>query len=112
MRRDGRSVHDRGEFPAFSVAMLVMALIAMMCTGCAHKPPPPIVPPGGATCASACARGEVLGCEWSKPTPNGVPCVDVCESLERSGSVTYGVQCVTMIDECDAANQCGGPVVP
>jgi hypothetical protein len=110
----GRLEHDRPATP-FSLVALV-ALVGLWLASCGHVPPPPPLPPGGATCSTACARGRALvgtdgkpGCEWARPTPSGATCEAVCESFEASGTLTYGVECVTTAPTCDAAETCGGP---
>jgi hypothetical protein len=110
VRRDGRHEHDRGRMPVLGLVFCGLAMLAAL-FGCGHvppMPPPAPMPPGGATCATACARGRALGCDWAKATPSGVECDAVCTIFEASGTLSYGVECVTNARTCEDAEPCGG----
>lgn len=86
-------------------------LIGLVCVGCTqtfYPPRPEPVPDAGTPpdCAAACARMTELGCEESKPTPNGSTCEEVCNNVESSGVITIQPACVVEIESCDQINGC------
>lgn len=95
--------------------LLAITLLLASCATLPPAPPVPPLPPTGASCSTACDRGRALGCEWARATPNGVECEAVCESFEASGTLSYGIECVTNAtgktnaEACEAAESCGGP---
>ncbi len=66
----------------------IMLLFALTFAGCATTPcqtsatPCPATVP---TCATACANGASLRCEWATPTPMGSTCEAVCENAATVG---------------------------
>ena len=66
----------------------LIVLAAMASQGCNHNHPPAPLPgdvdAGPATCATACANGERLGCDWSRATPMGHTCSEVCGNAAQS----------------------------
>lgn len=95
---------------------LLIALAGAICAGCPKplpipNPPTPdadaAMPPGPPSCATACARGVQLGCEWSRPTANGVPCSTVCANANRvDGPIKWSLPCRTTATSCNAADLC------
>lgn len=92
--------------------LAVVVAFVLANAGCATLPPPVVPPSGVYTCATACARGAALACTWAAPTSRGATCETVCENFELSGSMSYGVECVTRAPTCEAADSCGGPANP
>lgn len=84
------------------------AFILLAALRCATTPAPTPAA-GAATCETACAHLEQLGCSAAKPTPRGATCVEVCRNVEDSMIVDYGEACVTTAPTCAAADACGGP---
>jgi hypothetical protein len=91
---------------AFCLTMAALFFIA----GCPRPIPPPVPPAdvdaGVATCETACARLQAMGCRSGDPTPRGAPCVEVCRNTEESGLVSWGVECVTRAMSCSSADTC------
>lgn len=88
-------------------AVVLAALIAFFASGCGTvKPPGPTplppapVDPSGATCETACARIEELGCG------GGPRCVPACENVQASGVFAYDVGCLTRAQDCAAVDAC------
>lgn len=84
------------------VIALVFAIVVAL-AGCGTVKPPhpePVVDPTGATCASACARLEELGCAA------GPRCVPACENVQASGVFSYDVGCLSRAADCEAADVC------
>lgn len=94
------------------VATVTLIVAALSLAGCPRPVPTPLPPPpdGAASCVTACTRLEQLGCSAARPTPAGGDCVQVCENIELSGVVAYGVECVTQANSCQTADACGGPL--
>lgn len=92
-------------------AMVVLAFaIVITLTGC-PKPLPPPVPPtdwdgGSATCETACARLQQLGCPAGRPTPKGAPCQAVCENVMSSGLIEWQLDCVARAITCGETDRC------
>jgi hypothetical protein len=59
-----------------------------------------------ASCADACAHLDELGCPEAEPTPEGATCVEVCENVETSGTVTLNPACVIEITACAQVDEC------
>ena len=70
------------------------------------EPEPPNPPVEPATCEGFCEHGETLGCEWTKPSPEGTTCVEVCESVQNSGIVTWDLECRVAAKSCEEVDQC------
>jgi len=91
-------------------AILMAFAIVISLTGCPRPMPPPIPPTdadaGGATCETACARMQQLGCPAGRPTPRGAPCIEVCAAAEASGLISWNVACVTSANTCGASDHC------
>lgn len=85
---------------------IILALLLAACASTAAPNPAPRETPE--TCASACARFRVLGCEEADPTPEGKTCEDVCTS---AGNAYVGLDtaCVTRAASCEAARACEAP---
>lgn len=86
------------------ILLVLVFAIVMALAGCGTVKPPhpePIVDPTGATCASACARLDELGCG------GGQRCVPACENVQASGVFAYDVGCLTRAVDCAAADACG-----
>lgn len=110
--------------PTLWPGMLLIAVAAApWLSGCPARepvPPTPVVdagesplppPPEGGirkapTCAGWCDRAVELGCPAGKPTPNGSPCVAVCENVQRSGVVSWNLSCRVAATSCAAADAC------
>jgi hypothetical protein len=72
---------------------------------------PPPVPPtdadaGAATCETACARLQQLGCPSGKPTPKGAPCLEVCEHVQASGLIEWDLICIARAVSCGETDVC------
>lgn len=77
-------------------ALTGIALLTLL-NGCAGPQP---VPTPTASCATACANGSKLGCEWAEPTTiDGALCEDVC--ITSSKRVPWKVDCLTTTMSCD-----------
>jgi len=94
-------------------AVLVLGFaIVVTLTGCPRPIPPPVPPTPDAdagavaSCASACARLQQLGCPAGRPTPKGVPCVEVCEDVNSSGLIVWDFDCVARALTCGATDRC------
>ena len=70
-------------------------------TGCTPVSP---IQPLPADCQSACEHGQRLECAWSKPTPKGVPCFEVCESANRI--LPWPYECIVGTRTCEEADAC------
>jgi len=84
---------------------LVFAIVVAL-AGCGTVKPPhpePVVDPTGATCASACARLEELGCSGGG---GGARCLAACENVQASGVFSYDVGCLSRAADCAAADAC------
>lgn len=90
-------------------ALAILAFVVLGTACCKVGPAPgPDGPSTGATCETACARLEALGCEAAKPTPGGEECAAVCENAQASGFVKWDLGCRTEAPTCDAADECEG----
>jgi hypothetical protein len=91
-------------------AVLMTAAFAIVFLSCT-KPLPPPAPPtdvdaGAATCQTACARLQQLGCPAGEPTPKGVPCLEVCLRVQESGLIDWNLDCVARALTCGATDRC------
>lgn len=77
------------------------AILLILLSACSHVPPPP---PEGSTCQSACERAEQLQCPWSKGTPNGVSCIELCEHTRDV--FPYDLACMTKAMSCAEIDTC------
>jgi len=83
------------------IALLFAIFIALAGCGTVKPPhPEPVVDPTGATCASACAHLEELGCG------SGPRCVPACENVQASGVFSYDAGCLWRALDCAAADAC------
>lgn len=76
--------------------------ILLALAGCATTPPIP--ERSEATCADVCARGAILGCAWSLPTPKGATCEAVCDNA-TAARIPWRLDCMASANTCEAA-QC------
>jgi hypothetical protein len=95
-----------------TISLLAFVILGTVpgCLACC-KPGPvpgPVEPGNDATCETACARLEALGCEAAKPTPGGEECASVCANAQASGIVKWDLGCRTEASTCDAADDCEG----
>lgn len=89
-------------------ALVMLPLILMACgknkgpIPPPTNPDPPVIRPDskGATCADACAHLGDLGCDAAKPTPNGVPCTEVCAALPVK------LPCLASVTSCEQTSAC------
>jgi hypothetical protein len=66
-----------------------------------ERPPRPRPEPNASACSAACERLAELGCPEAETTPAGASCLEVCENVEASGTVTLDPACVAQLDACD-----------
>jgi len=87
----------------------VIALLALLsaCLASPPDPPAPPLPPPVAGCTRACDRLRELGCPAGEPTPDGVPCENVCAELESLIDGGYQTGCVSSAPDCSQADDCG-----
>ncbi len=98
---------------------LQLLFLTALLAGCPTLGPVPPTPPDAgedpdpevdaatpATCANWCARATKLKCQSAKTTPNGTPCITVCDNLQRSGVVTWNLHCRIAARSCAAADAC------
>jgi hypothetical protein len=74
--------------------------------GCTPIQPQPTTP---ATCADACAHGagrdgSGLSCDWAQPSPDGVPCEQICG--EAPAALPWALACIVGANSCESAEQC------
>jgi hypothetical protein len=67
---------------------------------------PPTPGPGATTCAQVCAKAATLGCDFSRPSPKGIPCAAVCENLKASGLPSWNLTCMNAAATCEAMENC------
>lgn len=79
----------------------MFAGLALM--ACKTLPP---TPPGAATCADVCRRGEAMGCAFANQTANGVTCETVCVDVVAGGDFTLDLECRARAATCAAAEAC------
>lgn len=82
--------------------LALAALLAMAFSSCTPINPTPAPQP--ADCAAVCAHGFDLGCAWSRPTPNGVTCVQVCE--DANTILPWSSECLASAATCEEADRC------
>lgn len=83
----------------------LICVLLLACSPSVASPPPAETPE---TCAAACSRFRVLGCEEGDPTPEGKTCEDVCTAA-GSAHVSLDTACVTRASSCEAARACEAP---
>lgn len=83
---------------------IVGALALALGAHCGNNPGPNEGDPE--SCADACARLAELECPEAEPTPEGASCVEVCENVEGSGTVTLNPACVIGITACAQVDAC------
>jgi hypothetical protein len=86
-----------------------LALALTLAVGCNPLLPAPAPAPqkrDDVPCSEACARLASLECEEAQPTPDGTTCVEICDGLNASGSVTYPTGCVAAAKDCAEARAC------
>ena len=100
------------------LALVVLALLGTGSGKCSPNPPTPIVDaapaptpvvdaapaPTAPSCATACARAAVLGCNYAAPSPDGVTCTAVCQNAQQF--VPWDLTCRTNITSCAAVLNC------
>lgn len=89
--------------------LLLAALVASQCNPApvpAPQPEPEPKPlPGEFTCADACERFRVLGCEEAAPTLGGATCAQVCENAQ-TGPAPMQLGCIVRSESCARARLC------
>ena len=84
-----------------ALLILLGGLVLSSCQGC-HPQPTPNPPPGPlptidgpveASCASVCARGRLLSCDWAADTAQGHPCEEVCATATAGGPIQWSLSC-------------------
>jgi hypothetical protein len=86
--------------------LLLVGLVPLVSAGCPPQPPTPVPPPGPATCADVCRHYAELGCDASKPTPEGAICTEVCENVRSSTVVVWDLDCRAHAPTCAKADAC------
>jgi len=77
-------------------------LAALLLTlGCATVQP---TPAPGYTCATACARGTALDCDWARWNPIAGSCAAQCVDWEQTWG--YDLKCMSLAATCAAAENC------
>ena len=87
--------------------MKKLLTILFLFIGACHPVPDPVMPVTDATCSQVCNRGRELDCEFSKDTPAGSRCEDVCQNVMDSGIVTWDLDCMASSGSCEELNRCG-----
>jgi hypothetical protein len=85
-----------------------VALVLMAACSC-HRIPtasPSAVMAPEAGCAAACDHLRALHCPAAVPTPEGATCEDVCVTVQRSGILTWDLECRARAASCDAIDAC------
>lgn len=70
------------------------------------KPVPDLPPFEDPTCEDACRKLQSLECQAGEETEDGSSCEEVCENLQESGIVSWDLQCMTEIENCDQVANC------
>jgi hypothetical protein len=87
--------------------MRYIAIVLCLFACCATTTPCPtgssLPCPAPATCATACAQGDALGCAWAAPTPMGATCQAVCDNAAQT--VTWDVKALTSATSCGPLGQ-------
>ena len=83
--------------------LLAVGLLWMACAA-----PKPLPTPTGYTCATACARGTVLDCDWARWNPLAGSCAAQCVDWEQTWG--YDLKCMSTVATCEAAEKCQSPV--
>lgn len=84
----------RTRFPA-----LVLAAIFLSC----RPTPKPVLSPTAPACDNYCKTLEFYACEESKPPRRGRTCLQRCQTVEETGYMSLGPQCV--IDNSDSLSK-------
>ena len=82
--------------------LLTMCLLSLI-LGCGTVQPSPTP---AFTCATACAHGAVLGCDWAIWIPTVGPCETQC--VDWVATWGYDMQCMTTVATCAEAEGCQG----
>lgn len=76
-------------------------LLGSQCTPPEPTPDPPPPPVEQTCCERACERMAQYKCQGYEGSPDGTPCVTVCEDTENSGVATFCCEDVARIRSCD-----------
>lgn len=96
---------------------ILLTLAACVCLGCTQRSEPtvpekpePIDAGTLGDCERACARLKACGRAEAEPTAAGATCVEVCMTVEESGTQSLMPACVAAA-ACDQIDECsyGGP---
>ena len=82
----------------------LLTLCCLLTLSCATVPPIPDT----YTCATACARGAALDCDWARWNPLEGSCAAQCADWRDTWG--YNMQCMTTATTCEAAERCQSPV--
>lgn len=92
-----------------AVSLVIVAAL----TSCTPKPPipPQPIPPSGdsgaeITCEEVCRHLSSMMCPSAEPTKKGATCVEVCENVRSSGTMTFDMKCLITAPSCKAADEC------
>ena len=77
-----------------------LILFAFACAPIQPQPTPAF------TCATACAHGTALDCDWARWNPEAGSCVSQC--FDWVDTWGYDMQCMTTAATCEAAEGCQG----
>ena len=83
----------------------LLMLCCLLTLSCATVPP---TPTPAYTCATACAHGAVLDCDWARWNPLEGSCAAQCADWRDTWG--YNMQCMTTATTCEAAERCQSPV--
>lgn len=94
--------------------VVMTTVIVAVLTSCTPRPPvpPQPIPPNSdsgteITCADVCRHLSGMMCPSAEPTKNGATCVEVCENVQSSGTMTFDMKCLITAPSCKAADECG-----
>ena len=88
--------------------MRYLLAVGLLWMACAAPKPSPTPAPTGYTCATACARGTVLDCDWAAWNPLAGSCAAQCVDWEQMWG--YDLRCMSTVATCEAAEKCQNPV--
>jgi hypothetical protein len=80
----------------------LLTLCCLLALSCATVPPTPDT----YTCATACARGAELDCDWARWNPDVGNCASQC--VDWRDTWGYDVACMSKVATCEAAEHCQG----